>query len=372
MRRNSHKLISFVICLFFCNFTTLVVCAGVSENQCDSVTEAILCLNNSNKEIRDYAEQYLSNNQDEAIPQLVDAVKNRNDSFYNAVWLLSTFDDERVFDFFLHEALYEDRRTYSYFSDAIKYLAKYPEKSTPLMIGIIKNREDGWTSALMTLKESKDEKALYFLIDELKDNFYEKDDNGNRKEFGLGSPHGCIVKTNFDGGLFAEALGDLGDKRAIPALEEAVSKGDSHVRTKAYHALYDLGYISLEDLFNLAIEESRSDANKADIVGIIVYIGNSLMNSDTRYAIEIFDRVIEDFPEEYYQVADAYFLKIECFIKLKEYDNAINECNNALKFTQFDTLVSSAEKIKNELISCINGDTSKCDDLHNREFLTLK
>ena len=229
---------------------------------------------------------------------------------------------------------------------AVEYLAKHPEGSVPRLEQMVIKQEKAWIYASAALVRSKDPRVLPLYIDLQRDNFYVKEADGTRMQFGLGSKNGCLAWSNFFGSILAGDLGRLGDKRAIPVLREAVAQGDSGVRQAAYEALYRLGDLSLDDLFDLAKKGREPGMNIADI---IEKIGWEYMYEDPRLAIKVFDRIIAELPSHEREVAGAHFWKVQCFEMLQEYDDAIQECQEVMKFSQFDNLTHQIEEKEPQL-----------------------
>lgn len=221
---------------------------------------------------------------------------------------------------------------------AVTYLANHPEESLPQLFRLMENQEDGWIYASAALVRSKDARVLPFLLELLRNNFFLKEADGSRKQFGLGTKNGCTAIPNMLGSVVAQRLGELGDKRATDTLWDAASQGDPAVRDSAYAALYALGGLSLDELFDMAKEGSDGTAE------IIEEIGWQTIQSDTNFAIRLFDRIIAEIPGDEYRVASAHFWKVQCFELLKDYDNALRECQEVMKFTKYDNLVSQAKE----------------------------
>jgi len=228
---------------------------------------------------------------------------------------------------------------------ASDYLAQNQNESVPILKKFIKAKDDGWITATFTLTKTKDESAAPFYIKLLETNFYNKDKNGKRIIYGLGSAYGCIVLPNQFGGILAYHLGEVGDERAIPVLREAIKQGDTEVRNNAYTALYKLKDISLEDFFGMVNTEKE-----VNILSLISQIGNQNIHSNTNFAIEIFDRIIQEFPQARYEVAAAHFWKIQCFELLEQFDKALEECDEVLKFSDFENLTEQIEKKRGKLL----------------------
>lgn len=220
---------------------------------------------------------------------------------------------------------------------AVEYLAKHPEQSVPPLMQMVEKQEAGWVFACAALTRSKDARVVPFYIRLLQNNFYAKEEDGTRKQYGFGTKNGCVVLRYIYGGALATNLGDMGDKRAVPVLEDAAKQGDPEVRTRAYQALYKLEAISLDQLFEMA---KRNSDPRANIPNIIQGIGWVDIYPNTRAAIMVFDRVIAELPDHEYEVAAAHFWKVQCYELLKQYDDAIRECDEVMKFAKYDNLTS--------------------------------
>jgi tetratricopeptide (TPR) repeat protein len=228
---------------------------------------------------------------------------------------------------------------------AADYLVENQKESVPILKKLIKNKQSGWITAIWTLTKTKVESVLPFYIKLLEKNFYNKDKNGERIIYGFGSPYGCIGFPNQYGGILAYHIGEIGDEGAIPVLREALKQGDKEVKENAYFALYKLKDISIEDFFDIADTEKE-----VKIVSLISRIGLENIHSNTNFAIETFDRIIQGFPQERYEVASAHFWKIQCFELLKQYDKALQECDEVLKFPDFENLTIQANQKKEKLL----------------------
>lgn len=214
--------------------------------------------------------------------------------------------------------------------NAVQYLAAHPNESIPQLFRIVERQEPGWVYASTAIARSKDVRALPFLTQLLADNFFLKEADGTRKIFGLGTQNGCFVLPNFFGSVLADALGDLGDPRAIPTLREAVVQGDARVRRSAYAALYKLGGVSLDDLFSFGSEI------QADLWDVVEDIGLRAMESDPHFAISVFDRIIARFSDDPYRVARAHSSKMNIFEYAKDYDAALREAEEVIQFAEYD------------------------------------
>ena len=150
-------------------------------------------------------------------------------------------------------------------------------------------------------------------------------------------------------------LGSIGDKRAIPVLKEAVIKGDSSVQASAYGALYRLGEFSFAEL--LGVVQGASDPWREidqEVVGII----DEVRSRDSKRAIELYDRVIAELPEDSYAVANAHYWKISCYQDLKQYDRALLQCDALLKKTNFTNYTQQVPRMRAKIIKLAQEDTT--------------
>lgn len=231
--------------------------------------------------------------------------------------------------------------------DAITYLANHPDESVPRLLKMVEKQETGWISANSALIKAKDKQIVPAYIQLLKSNFYEKEADGTRKKYGLGTKHGSLVRPFLYGQVLARSLGEMKDSRAIPVLKEAIKEGEPGVREKAYKALYSLGSISLDELFELA--NKKTDA-EVDIWEIIEGIGWDNIHPNTDRAITVFDRIIKEAPPNSKHVLSAHFWKIQCYELKKDYKKALNECDVVIKDNSNSSLVEQAKSKRLKLL----------------------
>ena len=246
---------------------------------------------------------------------------------------------------------------------AIEYLAKYPDESVPRLMTMVTNQDKGWVYGSAALVRSKDERVVPFYIDLLRNNYYAKETDGTRKQYGLGTKNGCEVMPHIFGGVLARGLGELGDSRAIPTLKEAAKQGDSEVCQNAYEALYKLGALTLDDLFAMA---KKNADPQASIPNIIQGIGWSSIHSDTHFALKVFDRVIAELSEHEYEMASAHFWKVQCFTILKQYDQAMLECDEVMKFPKHENLIGQIKAKREEIKRLSDENTEQERTRHNQ------
>ncbi len=231
---------------------------------------------------------------------------------------------------------------------ALNYLSTCPDKSIPILEEVITKQENNWYEAADALTKIGGKKVVPFYIELLKNNFYEKNKKGERIGYGLGSGNGCTVIPYIYGSVLADQLGYLGDTSAIPVLKDAVRQGDYYVREAAYNALYRLKVMTIDQLFDIAIKHSDPEAHILELISGIAWVKTY---TEPKNAIEIYDRIIREFPEDDYYVTSSHFWKIDCYEILDRLDDAITECEEVMKHSQHKDMVKQAEAKKAELIS---------------------
>lgn len=229
--------------------------------------------------------------------------------------------------------------------EAEQYLLKHQEGSLPVLMRIVRNKEDGWISCAYILEKSKEPAVVPLFIELVQKNFFMKEADGSRMKFGFASKNGCEMISNQYGAVLASLLGSIGDARAIPVLKEATKQGDPEVQRSAYGALYELGNISIDDIFQLAKTADTSLRMPDLLMGVI----NALHHSNPQRAVKLYDRVIRELPKESYEVASAHYWKIQCFQNLNEFDRALEQCEVVLKVVQFENLTNQMAGMRTEI-----------------------
>lgn len=239
----------------------------------------------------------------------------------------------------------ENSKDWKRMQEAEEYLLKSPEDALPALMKMVKNQEEGWITAAYTMAKSKDPQVVPLCIGLVRENLFLKEADGSRMKFGFGSVNGCEVRMNQFGSVLASLLGRIGDLRAIPVLKEAVKQGDPEVQRSAYEALYELGVLSIDEIFEIAKTAPPSVRMPDLVVGII----HALNNRDPERAVELYDRVITDFPEESYEVASAHYWKIQCYRNLKKFERALEQCDVVLRVVKFENLTEQMAGMRTEI-----------------------
>ncbi len=213
------------------------------------------------------------------------------------------------------------------------YLEEHPNESTSPLLAVVKTKGNSWQSAGHILAKTKNDDVLYTFIELLADNLFETEADGSRRL----SPKGVSY-----GGNIAEFLGEMGDKRAIPVLRNAVDKGDHQVRWAAIEALYYLGDISMDQLFKMGVNEGYSSTGH-----VILSIAWNDAYSDPAFILTVLDRFLETFPEEEFEVSLAHRYKMNCYDYLGKYDEALREAD--IIFEMLGYLPSPTESLKERI-----------------------
>jgi len=219
---------------------------------------------------------------------------------------------------------------------ASKYLKEHPEESIAPLLEIVKSKGYRWQTAGSILAKTKNEEVLHIYMELLADNLFEKEADGSRK---LSPPTGA----NY-GAQIAEYLGKMGDKRAIPVLKKAVEQGDFQVSRSALEALFYLNDISMAELFEMASKEKYPSTTC-----VILSIAHDAMRSDPTNTLPVLDRIIDSFPEQKQNVGLSHMYKMECYEKIGRYEQAIQEAEQALKYSEIDYLFEHISERKQEI-----------------------
>jgi tetratricopeptide (TPR) repeat protein len=215
----------------------------------------------------------------------------------DVVEALATFQDEK--------ANFKTR------GQALDYLEEHIEESIDPLLEIVKTKGYRWQSVGGILARSQNDKVLNFYLELLANNLFETEADGSRRLWAKGVSYG---------GNIAKFLGKMGDERAIQALKDAVDQGDHQVRWAAIKALYYLGDLSMDQLFEMGINEGYHSTGT-----VILGIAYDDKYSDPAYILTVLDRFTETFPEEEFEVRLAHGYKAYCYDYLGKYLEALRE-----------------------------------------------
>jgi len=219
----------------------------------------------------------------------------------------------------------------------VRKAEEYLLKNHAVLMGIVENEEENCISCAYALVRSKNPEVVPLYIRLLRQNFFLKEPDGSRMEFGFGAKNGCEESSNGYGSIMAYHLGEIGDKRAVPPLREAAEQGDSGVRKSAYCALYKLGEYSVDEILATIGEISfwgegagafatNPDGPSPDTVLAMI---DEVRSRNPKQGIELYDGIILRFPANSREAARAHFSKILCYEDLKKYDLALRQCGVA-------------------------------------------
>jgi hypothetical protein len=216
---------------------------------------------------------------------------------------------------------------------AKNYLIEHSEESTDPLLEIVTTRDYSWQTAGHALAKTKNDKVLYTFIELLADNLFETEADGSRRP----SPKGVSY-----GGNIAEFLGEMGDERAVPSLWNAVEHGDRIVRWNALEALYYLGDLSMDQLFEMSVSEGYHSTGH-----VILSIASNDAHPEPAFILTVLDRFIETFPGEEFEVSLAHRYKMRCYDYLGKYDEALREAD--IVFEMLGYLPSPTKKHKERI-----------------------
>ncbi|HEX2996139.1 MAG TPA: hypothetical protein VHP14_15040 [Anaerolineales bacterium] len=83
-------------------------------------------------------------------------------------------------------------------------------------------------------------------------------------------------------------------------------------------------------------------------------IGWENIHSDTNYSIEVFDKITNELPPDSYAVASAHFWKIQCYMLLKQYDKALEECDQVSRYTQYTNLTDQMPAKRKDILKAMD------------------
>ena len=144
------------------------------------------------------------------------------------------------------EIFHQEDESFKTRSKALDYLEEHVEEAIDPLLEIVKTKGYRWQSVGRILARSKSEKVLNVYLELLTNNLFETETDGSRRLWAKGVSYG---------GNIAKFLGEMGDERAIQALRDAVDQGDHQVRWAAIKALYYLGDLSMDQLFEMGVNE---------------------------------------------------------------------------------------------------------------------
>jgi hypothetical protein len=211
--------------------------------------------------------------------------------------------------------------------EASKYLKEHPEEAIDRLKDIIEDQDPSWIIAMSTLTGIGGKSVVQFYCKLLDKNHYELDENGEKKEYGLGSRHGCIRFPHLFGMCIVDQLGELGDKAADPYLQRAWQDGDFGIKSKIPKARYDIGTVTLSDLWKLATNDTNDTEQKNTYFNTILEIAQDKIYDKTDEAFNIFEQLSLSADSGSLARENAHISLIHCYEQRKDYDKAIAHCD---------------------------------------------
>jgi len=184
---------------------------------------------------------------------------------------------------------------------AYRYFINHPDESIPVLIDFtLKNKRRHYVS-VRALSKIRDERVVTFLIQLANDE--------------LNNLANTITDDELIGHLIA-VLGDYGDKRAIPIIEESLERLNNQHRERDLEALCELGKISIAELY-----ERHSES-----VVEIHKIASANEYSNPKFSVEVYDWIINRFPERLKLLMSCHAGKVIALYNAQEYALALREC----------------------------------------------
>jgi hypothetical protein len=188
---------------------------------------------------------------------------------------------------------------------AYRYFVNHPDESIPVLIDFtLKNKQRHYVS-VRALAKIRDERVITFLIQLTYDELH-SDDSYN--------PEHPYYSEGLISHLIRE-LGDYGDKRAIPVIEESLSRLNNQHRDEDWEALCELGKISVSELFERHLKSVEK----------IHGIASGNVYANPRFSIEVFDWLITHFLQRRKLVNDCHVGKVMALFNVQEYALALCE-----------------------------------------------
>lgn len=185
---------------------------------------------------------------------------------------------------------------------AFRYFESHPDESIPVLIEFTLKNKHRHHVSVAALSRLKDERVITFLIkltyDEL---LIRPDPYGHSEE---------VVSH------LIRVFGNYGDKRAIPLIEESLSRLNNQHRDEDWEALCKLGRINISELFE---RHSKSAAK-------IYAIASSNVYGNPKFSVEVFDWIIDHFPHSRALLEKCHSEKAMALYNAQEYALALTEC----------------------------------------------
>ena len=190
---------------------------------------------------------------------------------------------------------------------AFRYFKNHPDESIPVLIDFITNHKERPYDTLGALANIRDERVITFLIKLSYEELNYVYDGDVRSYFNSKELVGHLI----------QVLGDYGDKRAIPIIEESLGREHNQHRDRDLEALCELGKISIPELFDQHLGSSAKEIHS---------LASRNEYANPKFSVEVYDWIIDHFPQRRALLKDCHVGKVMALCNLKEYSLALAEC----------------------------------------------
>jgi hypothetical protein len=196
---------------------------------------------------------------------------------------------------------------------AYRYFINHPDESIPLLMDFTLKHKQRHHVGVTALSKMRDERVIMFLLQLADDELHDRantisSDNSNNERHPYDS-EGLISH-------LIDVLGNYGDKRAIPIIEESLGRLNNQHRDGDLEALCKLGKISVSELY----------ARHLESVEEIHKIACSNVYANPKFSIEVYDWIINRFPQRPKLLESCHAGKVMALYNAQEYALALSEC----------------------------------------------
>lgn len=203
---------------------------------------------------------------------------------------------------------------------AYRYFKSHPDESIPLLIDFTLKHKQRHHVGIEALRRIKDERVITFLIQLADDELHNRANTiGGDNSYNEGHPYDSEGLVSH----LIDVLGDYGDKRAIPIIEESLGRLNNQHRDRDEEALCKLGKISISQLYEGRLE-SVEEIHK---------IASSNVYTNPKFSIKVYDWIINHFPQRRELLKSCHAGKVMALYNTQEYALALSECEIIQQYT---------------------------------------
>lgn len=196
---------------------------------------------------------------------------------------------------------------------AYRYFINHPDESIPLLIDFTLKHKQRHYVGVTALSRIRDERVITFLIQLADDELHNRANTiGGDNSYNEGHPYYSEGLTSH----LIDVLGDYGDKRAIPIIEESLGRLNNQHRDRDQEALCKLGKIRVSELYERHLK-SVEEIHK---------IASSNVYTNPKFSIEVYDWLINRFPQRQELLKSCHAGKVMALYNAQEYALALREC----------------------------------------------